>query len=522
MGRPLRCIPLASIAILLIGAIAAVSRGQAPTTGRSIFDIELPPTRPVRPPTVTIDPGTEPATGPVAPASRPALVWPQPIPKDGAQSAALLRIRRIYHDDYLKKQPADRLALGKRLLADAAATLDDAPARFVLYREARDLGLAAGDAEFALGAVDAMADAFVGVDAQDDSLKVLRTILKDVSTPEAADAFVAACMDLADKSADGDDYDFALRVLAISEPALPKVRQAGLGPAVLERIRELRALKDEYEQVKLATVSLRANPADPDANLVVGRFLCLCKRDWKKGLPMLAQGCDAQLKSLAQSDLADPRDASRQAELAGTWYDLSEKEKPGLVKTALQQRAAVWYDRALPRLEGLAKAEAERRLQSLHEALSHEKLGRLEPGLFAELFDGDNFDRKVKTRVDKQIDFNWSRGPADDGMPADHFTIRWTGYLKAPKPGQYILTSEADDGLRLWIDEKLVIDRWDYRRGGLTDHATVTLTGRHQTIKIEYHETSNWARVKLFWTTPENRGDQVVPGEVLFHTAGKK
>ena len=64
-------------------------------------------------------------------------------------------------------------------------------------------------------------------------------------------------------------------------------------------------------------------------------------------------------------------------------------------------------------------------------------------------------------RIDAQIVFHW-----DDKSPAkeigeDNFSVRWTGYIKAPKTGDFIFNTSTDDGARLYFEDKLVINDWN-------------------------------------------------------------
>ncbi len=62
-------------------------------------------------------------------------------------------------------------------------------------------------------------------------------------------------------------------------------------------------------------------------------------------------------------------------------------------------------------------------------------------GLTGEYFAADSFDGKpVLTRVDKEIDFDWNSASPVPGLPADHFAVRWTGTITAPRPGEYSFT----------------------------------------------------------------------------------
>ena len=64
-------------------------------------------------------------------------------------------------------------------------------------------------------------------------------------------------------------------------------------------------------------------------------------------------------------------------------------------------------------------------------------------------------------RDDVQVGFNWGNGsPAPGLINADHFSARWTRNIEAT-PGKYRFTTTSDDGIRVWVDNVLIIDRWE-------------------------------------------------------------
>ncbi len=115
-------------------------------------------------------------------------------------------------------------------------------------------------------------------------------------------------------------------------------------------------------EVKPALATLDTNPADPAANLAVGRYYyCLMKGDWAKGVSMLALSSDPTIKVLAEKELQGVTAANDQVALADGWWALAENET-GTAKEQLQAHAAGWYKQALPQLGGLVKAKVEKRL----------------------------------------------------------------------------------------------------------------------------------------------------------------
>lgn len=137
-------------------------------------------------------------------------------------------------------------------------------------------------------------------------------------------------------------------------------------------------------------------------------------------------------------------------------------------------------------------------------------------GLYAEYFNNMTLaGAPVLARVDSQVNFDWGLGSPGASVPVDGFSARWTGEIEAPVTGRYILSTASDDGVRLWVNDKLVIDSW--RGGGiLREQGTVTLqAGRRNAIRLEYYEIRSTASAQLNWSYP-GQGAQPIPREFLY------
>ncbi len=95
------------------------------------------------------------------------------------------------------------------------------------------------------------------------------------------------------------------------------------------------------------------------------------------------------------------------------------------------------------------------------------------------------------TRLDPAINFVWNNAAPDPIIPADGYSVRWTKQ-QTFAAGNYTFTTKSDDGIRLLIDDVLVINNWT-DHGMATDTATVTLTAGTHTIKVEYYEKDGGA-----------------------------
>jgi uncharacterized protein YraI len=101
-------------------------------------------------------------------------------------------------------------------------------------------------------------------------------------------------------------------------------------------------------------------------------------------------------------------------------------------------------------------------------------------------------------RDDATIDFNWGEGNPMVGVDKDNFSVRWTRTLVLPA-GRHRFSTRADDGVRLWVNNQLLIDRW-YPQTIQTADSEVELYGGPVTIKLEYFERTGFAEAHLNWT----------------------
>jgi hypothetical protein len=90
------------------------------------------------------------------------------------------------------------------------------------------------------------------------------------------------------------------------------------------------------------------------------------------------------------------------------------------------------------------------------------------------------------SRQEAAIDHNWWLGSPAPGIANDHFVARWTRVMTFDA-GTYVFTVTADDGVRLFVDGNLVIDRW-VDQGATTYTATTALAGGSHTVVMEYYE----------------------------------
>lgn len=102
----------------------------------------------------------------------------------------------------------------------------------------------------------------------------------------------------------------------------------------------------------------------------------------------------------------------------------------------------------------------------------------------------------VLLRNDTDLDFDWDKGAPAEGLPNDDFSARWTQDVGFD-PGVYRFYLRADDGVRLYIDGKRVLDEWHDSRSQ-TYQVDARLSGEHE-LKVEFYEHGGDARLLLWW-----------------------
>jgi outer membrane protein OmpA-like peptidoglycan-associated protein len=123
-------------------------------------------------------------------------------------------------------------------------------------------------------------------------------------------------------------------------------------------------------------------------------------------------------------------------------------------------------------------------------------------GLRGDYYDGLSFDHFIQSRCDARLDFNWQeRGPLS-GVPANYFTVRWTGWLVPPTTGRYVLHMAVDDGVRLWLGNRQLLDEWRGQPLGYYQAIVELQAGRAYRLRLDYCQYSSAAQVLLSWERP--------------------
>jgi YVTN family beta-propeller protein len=137
-------------------------------------------------------------------------------------------------------------------------------------------------------------------------------------------------------------------------------------------------------------------------------------------------------------------------------------------------------------------------------------------GLLAQYYANTNLAGTPAVQRTETPNFDWGTGSPVAAVPVDNFSARWSGFIEAASTGPTQISTVSDDGVRLWIDNRLVVDNWT-AHAPTTDTATVTLVaGQRYPITIEFYEAGGGATLQLQWLPAGASAVSAVPPSRLY------
>ncbi len=136
-------------------------------------------------------------------------------------------------------------------------------------------------------------------------------------------------------------------------------------------------------------------------------------------------------------------------------------------------------------------------------------------GLTGVYYPGPEFTGSSQKRNDARVNFSWDGASPMAGIPSENWSAIWSGQVQAPSSGEWSFTTKSDDGVRLRVNGRTLIDDW-------TAHPTTERSGKIKLeadvpyeITLEYRQVTAAAVMQLFWEGP-NQPRQLMPTTRLF------
>ncbi len=307
-----------------------------------------------------LDPPTAPEMKPPVP---PKIIVRRAVPDEKALLRAKAEVQSIYQSDLTKAVTANARAALAEMLVKRAAEIEDKPAlRYALLSNAGELALLARTPQMMSKIADQMAEDFQVSAAVVKANWLLPFLNSADANKGGVTIHVKAALTVAEELLELEQTSLAQSLVDRSQELAADVIGRQLHLDIDQMAARVSVCQRRRKSATQALETLKTSPADADANLAVGRYLCLVRHDWKTGLPYLAKGADANLKVLAERDLKSPADASEQLQLADAWWDYAPAAEENLPHGA-KLRAQFWYQQAHDRLKAIELDKADRRIE---------------------------------------------------------------------------------------------------------------------------------------------------------------
>ncbi|MBZ5856760.1 glycoside hydrolase family 3 C-terminal domain-containing protein [Flavihumibacter profundi] len=127
------------------------------------------------------------------------------------------------------------------------------------------------------------------------------------------------------------------------------------------------------------------------------------------------------------------------------------------------------------------------------------------PGLKGEYFNNVVLEGKpVMSRTDPELNFSWTLFSPGEPVNLDFYSVRWTGQIVSPETGNFSIGLDGNDGYRLFINNQLVVDRWQKQSYSTQMARWHFEENKKYDLRVEFYEPVGNAKIRLIWTVGQN------------------
>jgi glucose/arabinose dehydrogenase len=136
-------------------------------------------------------------------------------------------------------------------------------------------------------------------------------------------------------------------------------------------------------------------------------------------------------------------------------------------------------------------------------------------GLLGKYYNDPGFLLEIFQRTDPTINFDWGAGSPSSSISPETFSVRWEGKVEPLFNQTYTFLATTDDGVRLSVNNQLIIDQWNNHLATTFSGTISLLAGVKYDIVMTYYENTGPASAKLEWSSP-SQARQLIPQSQLY------
>jgi len=290
----------------------------------------------------------------------------QPIPSQENQLTVQEEIKDFYKTEFREARSVnDKKQLAQQLMTDAMAVDEDSAARYALLRMAQDLSNETKDLELGLEIADSIASSFTisQCRARAEAIVLLAKAKGKIEKGQRL-ALAHESLKQVDSLLDERNFDLAQQMVNIAADSARKAREFVLFRHTRAFSKDLDSMVAEQKEIEMAE-----GDDEKVKKTERGKFEAYVVDDWYKGLALLSEGSDVDLKSLAEQTLLALEDTGFPVQLADQWWKIGETYS-GRRERVVKRFAADMYRDALASLDGIQEKRTKSRIASTENLLA--------------------------------------------------------------------------------------------------------------------------------------------------------
>ena len=281
------------------------------------------------------------------------------------QSSAKSLLREMLKEDYVDSR--SRSGAGDALgLIQTSADIKSYPSiAFLFLVHAHAQALESDDYDLAQQAVESLDE--MGVATSPLKIAAVQRRVAKARSVDERRQIVLEIIQASDEAIGESRIEDTTQLLRMALTMVARLKDAELRATIQQKQAFVGELEKWIAKVQEAQQTLEAQPDDPEANLVLGRYSCFIRGDWETGLPHLARSSDDKLSHVAKMELEKPSTNDEYVQLCQNWAAVYEGEDDRFSKARIKDYVVGRIDPIVSKTKGAPRDALDAQLSHFFE-----------------------------------------------------------------------------------------------------------------------------------------------------------